>query len=169
MKMCELKTTRRKTADQAASINHNCKKAHQFAHTPLPVSLSSFKIPMRRFSRFILLLSVGVVIASAAEALSPAQEAFRKELANKVAGLEKKNATAVAGKDGWLFLTNELRFLAQGVFWGDAAAKVSRAKKREAADPIPAIVDFDRQLKARGIKLYVVPIPAKAAIYPDKI
>ncbi|MFL6567544.1 MAG: alginate O-acetyltransferase AlgX-related protein [Chthoniobacterales bacterium] len=125
---------------------------------------------MRRFSPFILLLVVGVIVASAAEvAFSSVQEAFRKELTNKVAALEKKNATAVAGKDGWLFLTSELRFLAQGVFWGDAAAKVSRAKKRDAADPIPAIVDFDRQLKARGIKLYVVPIPAKAAIYPDKI
>src|SRR3954462_2013145 len=168
MKMCALKTTRRKTADQAAWINHNCKKEHQFAHTPLPVSFSSFKLRMRKFSPLILLLVTGAVIAAAAEVgLSPVQEAFRKELANKVAVAEKKNATAVAGKDGWLFLTSELRFLAQGVFWGDAAAKVSRAKKRDAADPIPAIVDFDRQLKARGIKLYVVPIPAKAAIYPD--
>ncbi|MDQ6860418.1 MAG: hypothetical protein M3032_04585 [Verrucomicrobiota bacterium] len=120
--------------------------------------------------RVVLLLIFMSVAGFAAEvALPAAQEAFRKEIGPKVAALEKKNATAFAGTDGWLFLTAELRFLAQGKFWGDAAAKVSRSHKPENADPIPAIADFDRQLKARGIKLLVVPIPAKAAIYPDKL
>src|SRR5205823_4060342 len=38
-----------------------------------------------------------------------------------------------------------------------------------AGDPIPAIVDFHDQLKRRGIDLLLVPVPPKAAIYPEKI
>ena len=63
----------------------------------------------------------------------------------------------------------EFRLLSLGRFWGDEAPKVSRSRKPELADPIPAIVDFQKQLKARGIDLLVVPVPPKAAIYPEKI
>ncbi len=63
----------------------------------------------------------------------------------------------------------EFRLLSLGRFWGDEAPKVSRSHKPELADPIPAIVDFQKQLKARGIDLLVVPVPPKAAIYPEKI
>ena len=73
------------------------------------------------------------------------------------------------GMDGWLFLTSEIRFLSVGQFWGDGASKVSRSHKPEAADPIPAIVDFQQQLKQRGVDLILVPVPPKAAIYPEKI
>src|SRR3712207_4260575 len=90
-----------------------------------------------------------------------ANDTFRDQLANKVAALEKKNAAALVGVDGWLFLASELRFLAQGIFWGDAAAKVARTRSVKAADPLPAIVDFNQQLKQRGIHLLVVPVPAK--------
>src|SRR5262249_3946191 len=41
--------------------------------------------------------------------------------------------------------------------------------KPELADPLPAILDFHEQLKTRGIDLLVVPVPLKAAIYPEKI
>jgi hypothetical protein len=96
-------------------------------------------------------------------------DVFRQELAGKVAALERQNAGATAGVDGWLFLMSELRFLAQGRFWGDAAAAVARSHKPQTADPIPAIVDFHRQLRERGIELLLVPVPPKAAIYPDKL
>jgi alginate O-acetyltransferase complex protein AlgJ len=68
-----------------------------------------------------------------------------------------------------LFFAGELRLLSLGRFWGDNATKVSRARKAEQADPVPAILDFQQQLKARGIELVVVPVPPKAAIYPEKI
>jgi hypothetical protein len=71
--------------------------------------------------------------------------------------------------DGWLFFGGELRLLSLGKFWGSEAAKVSRAHKPDLADPLPAILDFHQQLKARGIELLVVPVPPKAAIYPEKI
>src|SRR3712207_1287524 len=114
-----------------------------------------------------LLLPLTLAVVMTAFANARAQDAFRDQLASKVAALEKKNAAALVGVDGWLFLASELRFLAQGIFWGDAAAKVARTRSVKAADPLPAIVDFNQQLKQRGIHLLVVPVPAKAAVYAD--
>jgi acetyltransferase AlgX (SGNH hydrolase-like protein) len=98
-----------------------------------------------------------------------AAQDFAAELAAKVQNLEKTKAAALAGSDGWLFFGGELRLLSLGQFWGDSATKVSRAHKPDLADPLPAILDFREQLKARGIELLVVPVPPKAAIYPEKI
>src|SRR5580658_7091359 len=66
-------------------------------------------------------------------------------------------ATVVQGSDGWLFLPAELRHVSVGKFWGDDAAKVSKATNPENADPLPAILDFKRQLDAAGIDLILVP------------
>jgi acetyltransferase AlgX (SGNH hydrolase-like protein) len=101
--------------------------------------------------------------------LSEAQQRLRGELATKVQISERKSAAVCAEADGWLFFAAEFRFLSLGRFWGDEAPKVSRSHKPELADSIPAIVDFQEQLKARGIDLLVVPVPPKAAIYPEKI
>jgi alginate O-acetyltransferase complex protein AlgJ len=123
---------------------------------------------MRFFCAFILLaVLAGALLAETP--LSEAQQKFAAELAATVATLEKKNAAAGAGVDGWLFFGGELRLLSLGRFWGEDAAKVSRAHKPELKDPVPAILDFQQQLKARGIELVVVPVPPKAAIYPEKI
>ncbi len=111
----------------------------------------------------------GAFGAADSVSFSEAQQKFRDELATKSRTVEKENAGAIAGIDNWLFLAGDLRFLSMGQFWGDEAAKVSRARKLEAADPIPAIVDFYQQLKQRGIELLVLPVPPKAAIYPEKI
>ena len=94
---------------------------------------------------------------------------FAAELTKRVQELEKSKVAAVAGSDGWLFFGGELRLLSLGRFWGNDAVKVSRAHKPDLADPIPAILDFQQQLKARGIDLLVVPVPPKASIYPEKI
>jgi alginate O-acetyltransferase complex protein AlgJ len=75
----------------------------------------------------------------------------------------------VRGLDGWLFVGSELRHLGLGRFWGPDAAKVSRAAKAEWADPLPAILDFEAQLEGAGIELLFVPVPAKAAVYPDRV
>ena len=85
---------------------------------------------------------------------------------------KKDSRAKLSGKDrlrrpGWLFLASELRHLGVGPFWGESAAKVSRALKPDQADPLPAIVDFHDQLTAMGIELLVVPVPPKAIIYPD--
>ena len=122
---------------------------------------------MRRFCAITLLLSIQKISFSAD--LSPAQQEFAADLAQKFQTLEKSHTHAVAGIDGWLFLPSELRFLSVGEFWGKNAVKVSRATKPEDADPLPAIVDFHEQLKKRGIELLLVPVPPKAAVYPEKI
>ncbi len=84
-----------------------------------------------------------------------------------VARLHESGAQAFAGREGWLFFTPEIRHLAAGEFWGPAAASVSRATRPEAADPLPAIQAFHSALEARGIQLLMVPVPAKAQVYPE--
>jgi alginate O-acetyltransferase complex protein AlgJ len=101
--------------------------------------------------------------------LSESQQKFINELAAKSRAAQSENAAVIAGVDGWFFLSSDIRFLSAGQFWGADAAKVSRAHKPESADPIPAIVDFHDQLKRRGIELLLMPVPPKAAIYPEKI
>ncbi|NQT54525.1 hypothetical protein HQ576_20890, partial [bacterium] len=67
------------------------------------------------------------------------------------------------------FFRNELRSLSVGPFWGEAAQKVSRASNLKYADPLPAILDFKAQLDKAGIEFLLVPVPAKAVIYPEFI
>lgn len=105
---------------------------------------------------------------SGAGILSEAQQRFRNVLADRVHELERTNTPVLAGEHGWFCLTANLRLLAAEKFWGDAASKISRSRNPKWADPIPAIVDFHRQLEQRKIKLLLLPIPPKAAIYPDK-
>jgi alginate O-acetyltransferase complex protein AlgJ len=133
---------------------------------------TGFQLLMKIFCHLILLASVPAFRAAETLVqvpLSEAQQKLRGELASKVQSSEKKNAAACAESDGWLFFAAEFRLLSLGRFWGDEAPRVSRSHKPDLADPIPAIVDFQKQLKARGIDLLVVPVPPKAAIYPEKI
>ncbi len=108
-------------------------------------------------------MGAGVVFAQ------DAGEKFRAGLAVKVQSLERNNAPALVGTDGFLFVTAELRTLAAGRFWGADAAKVSRSPRPENADPLPAILDFNQQLKDRGITLIVVPVPPKAEVFPENV
>jgi alginate O-acetyltransferase complex protein AlgJ len=82
---------------------------------------------------------------------------------------ERGQFGAVAGEDPWFFLPSELRFLSVESFRGDTIRRLSRARDKQWADPVPAMVDFHEQLKRLGVKLLVVPVPAKAAIYPDRL
>jgi len=86
-----------------------------------------------------------------------------------VAQAEAEQKTVLRGKEDWLFYAPALRSLTAGPFWGEHAASVSRSKNPELADPLPAIVDFNAQLKTAGIRLVLVPVPPKAAVYPDKL
>lgn len=98
-----------------------------------------------------------------------AEDIFIQSLAGKVQQAETQKTSVVSGKDGWLFFVPELRSISIGEFWGDAAMDVSRASNPEYADPLPAILDFKKQLDTAGIELIFVPIPAKATIYPEMI
>ena len=107
---------------------------------------------------------------SEAPGLDPkAAQAFARLCGDLFTKAEAAQSASVEGKDGWLFSANELRFLSVGPFWGEAAARVSRASKPELGDPIPAIVDFHAKLKAKGIQLVLLPVPPKAVVSPDKL
>ncbi len=75
----------------------------------------------------------------------------------------------IEGKDGWLFLQEELEHLGGKAFYGEGVLEGSRATKPEFADPLPAIVDFNKQLNDRGVELVFALIPPKALIYNDKL
>ncbi len=94
---------------------------------------------------------------------------FLDDMAAAYRESRETDRSVIEGKDGWLFLPSEARHLAAGRFWGDAADAVSRATKPENRDPLPAVVDFHRQLKEAGIELLVVPVPAKSLIYADRV
>jgi alginate O-acetyltransferase complex protein AlgJ len=118
-------------------------------------------------------LGVGVLWSAAAPGGGPTDadlvKAFREECAAKAAAADKAETMTVVGKDGWLFFARELRHISVGPFWGEAAAKVSRADKPESADPLPAILDFKAQCDKAGIELVLVPVPPKAIVYPDML
>ena len=95
--------------------------------------------------------------------------AFQAECLAKARAAAKAYAITIRGKNGWLFFGPELRHVGVGTFWGEAARKTSQANDPEAADPLPAILDFKAQLEKAGIELLMVPVPPKALIYPDML
>jgi alginate O-acetyltransferase complex protein AlgJ len=123
-------------------------------------------------TRCLWMLVSGCLLAGPAAAAAATRDlvpAFLADCAAKAAAAEKAGAISVAGRDDWLFLGAELRHLGAGRFWGDDAAKASRAENPQYADPLPAIVDFKQQLDRLGIELLLVPVPAKAVVYPDML
>ena len=75
--------------------------------------------------------------------LLPPFRAELQRLASEAAGADH---IAVTGLDGWVFFGPELHHLSAGRFWGADASAVSRARRPEDADPMPAIQDFKQQL-----------------------
>jgi alginate O-acetyltransferase complex protein AlgJ len=94
---------------------------------------------------------------------------FIGELASLVANAEQGQRHVIRGKDDWLFFVPELRSVCAGPFWGRSATGVSRASDPRYADPLEPIVDFAAQLRQVGVRLLLVPVPAKAHVYPDMI
>lgn len=120
-----------------------------------------------------LSLSVTLVFVFACQSALADDQAvvrtFLADLSKQAAASSKAEQFVIQGKNGWMFFVPELRGLSVGPFWGEAAARVSRSMKPAYADPLPAIVDFHNQLRQAGIELIVMPVPAKAAVYPERI
>lgn len=112
-------------------------------------------------------ISVDLFYCETETAAEPGVDAkrFQKACEKKALG----ESLTVAGADGWLFLRPELRHIKAGAFWGEAARKVSQAASPDKADALPAILDFQKQLKAQGIELVLMPVPCKGFAYPEKI
>jgi hypothetical protein len=115
----------------------------------------------------LTLLAALSVAGDTARSDGPDQE--RAVFARLATKAEQAPRPVVRGQGGWLFFGPELRHLGLGRFWGPRAVEVSRATNAEWADPLPAILDFKAQLDGAGIELLLVPVPAKAAVYPDRV
>jgi hypothetical protein len=120
----------------------------------------------------MLLSALAVAGCRGANSPRPGEAALTQFLAairERAQAAEAIQSRVVLGHEGWLFFAPELRHLSVGPFWGDAASRASQAARPDAADPLPAIVDFRDQLAARGIELLLVPVPPKSVVYPDKL
>ena len=79
---------------------------------------------------------------------------------------------AYIGRNGWLFYRPGIDHLTGHPFLSEQRlARIARSGSEfqapRSADPVEALLDFARQLKARDIQLVVVPAPGKAQIYPE--
>jgi len=95
--------------------------------------------------------------------LSPAQDVLTGILG---VGNEK----AYCGKPGWLFYRPDVEYLTSDGFMDPHILKMRSHQSSDVQpNPVKAILDFDRQLKERGIKLVVVPMPTKPMIHPEML
>ncbi len=83
----------------------------------------------------------------------------------KLEHLRLGNESVYAGRAGWLQFRADVDYVT-GPGFLDPARLLRRARAAGGTtppqpDPVPAIVDFARQLRARGIELIVLPIPVK--------
>lgn len=82
------------------------------------------------------------------------------------------NEQAYIGDDGWLFYRPDIDYITGPGFLDPAvlAARRRGGDLRQQApepDPLPALLDFDRQLRERAIRLVVMPTPVKPTVQPE--
>ncbi len=83
------------------------------------------------------------------------------------------NGKIVVGRHGFLFYHLEVEMAAGPGFLRPPSVPIrgfeDKPRRANSSDPISAIVDFERQLRALGIHLVFVPIPAKPFIVPEEV
>ena len=93
--------------------------------------------------------------------LTPAQEFLTKYL-------RTGNEKVIIGRDGWLFYSGDYDYLVNPGFM-----EPGRMHKRNLAgahpDAVAAIKKFAADLKTRGIRLILIPVPGKPLVYGDKL
>ena len=77
------------------------------------------------------------------------------------------NEQAYLGRDGWLFLRDDFDHVTGPGFLDPRRLRRERLESDRAADPLPAILAFDRDLAALGIELVVLPTPVKPTVHPE--
>jgi len=81
-----------------------------------------------------------------------------------VGDLGMGSESVLRGSDGWLYLRPAVASIT-----GRGFLEAPEAAAGRRADPRPAVLRFARDLAARGITLVLVPAPAKATIYPERL
>lgn len=79
-------------------------------------------------------------------------------------GLHAGSATVIVGADGHLFMREDLL-----VCTGTALFQRQADKGRDRPDSLSSIVTYERQARAAGIHLLVLPVPLAPVLYPEKI
>jgi alginate O-acetyltransferase complex protein AlgJ len=108
-------------------------------------------------------LAAAALMAAGAPALQ-AQD-FTAAVKSALSASQPSDLSVQGADKNWFFLRKELEHLANGDL---AAADMAKVNK-EGTDPIPAITKYAQELKALGVELLLVPVPPKAAIYPEKL
>ena len=78
------------------------------------------------------------------------------------------NEKVIVGRNGWLFFSGDCEYLFNPGFLRPEVLH-RRELKGVQPDPVAAVADFHRQLKARGIRLILVPVPNKPMICSDAL
>lgn len=83
------------------------------------------------------------------------------------------NEQVYCGRDHWLFFRPDVDYLTAPGFLESAVMQRRAASGKEwqsppRPDPRPAILDFQRQLAERGIRLVLMPTPVKPMIHPER-
>ena len=65
----------------------------------------------------------------------------------------------IPGNDGFLFFRNGLEYVVGG----------DLERQPKGKNPLPIIVQFKKELEARGVDFLFVPVPTKAEIFPDEL
>ena len=74
------------------------------------------------------------------------------------------NEQAYPGRPGWLFYRPDVEYAIGPPFLDPKQIAKRSQNNKIRADPIPAILDFRDQLKARGIELVIFPVPVKPVV-----
>ena len=119
------------------------------------------------FSRVLpaAFLIIAASLALAGQENGATNPTFPAALDRILAAVSTNPSVVIPGVEGWLFFQPELRHLSNPSFRKMEAVGTNV----EAKSPLTAILDFKKQLDRAGISLLVVPVPAKASVYPDKL
>lgn len=77
------------------------------------------------------------------------------------------NEQAYLGRDGWLFYREDFEHVTGRGFLEPSVLRSADLAGQRAADPLPAILELQRELKYRGVELVIVPTPVKPTIHPE--
>jgi alginate O-acetyltransferase complex protein AlgJ len=82
------------------------------------------------------------------------------------------NEKVYLGRDRWLYYTPDVQYVTGFPFLQPSVLKARRLggpawENAPQPDPLPALIDFQRQLARRGIALLIVPTPLKPMIEPE--